>query len=364
MALRCGIVGLPNVGKSTLFNALTRAGADTANYPFTTIEPNHGVVAVHDERLTTVARLEGSKNAIPATVEFVDIAGLVQGASKGEGLGNQFLAQIREVDAIVHVVRCFDDENIAHVSGSVEPRRDIEIIQTELLLKDLETVDRKMGKVDKVVRVGDKSAVHEQDVLHALHEHINAGSRALSFKWLDELDRFEEPIFLLTTKPVLYLANVDEADLPSGGTYAAEVQSLADSEGAEMVAMSADLEMQLLEIDDEDREEYLHEVGLDGPVMDRFIDHVYSLLSLITFFTANEKEARAWPIVEGSTAVQAAGKVHTDFARGFIRAETVHYEDFVAAGSELAAREAGKMRSEGKSYIVKDGDLLLFRFSV
>jgi GTP-binding protein YchF len=364
MALQCGIVGLPNVGKSTLFNALTRAGAETANYPFTTIEPNHGIVPVSDDRLDVVARLEGSGAAVPATVEFVDIAGLVEGASRGEGLGNQFLAQIREVDAIVHVVRCFEDENIAHVRATVDPRRDIEVIQTELLLKDLEMGDRKMSKVDKVVRVGDKSAVHEQDVLHALHDHLDAGNPARSFKGLEELSHFEEPLFLLTSKPVLYLANVSESDLPSGGRFADEVQHMAEDEGAEWIVMSADLEMQLLDLDNEDREEYLHEVGLEGPVMNRFIDHVYSLLKLITFFTANKKEARAWPIREGSTAIDAAAKVHTDFARGFIRAETVHFDDFVEAGSELAAREAGKMRSEGKSYVVKDGDLLLFRFNV
>ncbi len=364
MALRVGIVGLPNVGKSTLFNALSEAGAEAANYPFCTIEPNVGVVPVPDARLTRLAELAGSKQTLPAVIEFVDIAGLVAGASKGEGLGNQFLANIRETDAIAHVVRCFEDPNVVHVEGSVDPLRDIETIETELLLKDLDTVAKRRERVAKSVKTGDKSAKLEADFLQRLEDHLGDGQPARTL----ELSDAEAPIlrdqFLLTAKPVLYAANVGEGDLPDGNAYVEQVRQRAEAEGAGVVVISAEFESQLADLGDDDRAEFLEAAGVEESGLDRLAQAAYALLGLITYFTAGPKEARAWQIRRGTKAPQAAGVIHTDFEKGFIRAETIKFADYDRLGSESAAREAGAMRSEGKEYVVSDGAVMLFRFNV
>lgn len=364
MALACGIVGLPNVGKSTLFNALSGAGAEAANYPFCTISPNRGIVPVPDDRLAEIARLAHSATITPTSVEFVDIAGLVKGASEGEGLGNQFLAQIREVDAIVHVVRCFDNPDVTHVSGNVDPERDIEIIATELLIKDLQTVERRLEKAEKLSKTGDKASREELVFLRALMEHLNEGAAARSFEVAEKWMPAMRALSLLTAKPVLYAANVSEDDLPGGGTRVETIRSHAETEEADVVVFCADLEMQLVELPMEDRRDFLESFGFDRPGLDRLIRQAYHLLDLITFFTAGPKEARAWTVQRGTTAVKAAGQIHTDFERGFIRAETISYDDYLAAGSEAAAREKGVLRSEGREYVVKDGDVILFRFNV
>ena len=364
MALRVGIVGLPNVGKSTLFNALSEAGAEVANYPFCTIEPNVGVVGIPDPRLYRLAAMAGSKQALPATIEFVDIAGLVAGASKGEGLGNKFLAHIREVDAIVHVVRCFEDENVVHVEESIDPIHDIETIDTELLLKDLETVAKRKERVEKQLRIGEKEAKAEATFLDKLEDHLGDGNGAHSVKRTDAEAAMLRKLFLLTSKKILYAANVAEGDMPDGNEHVERIRARADEEDAGVVVISAEFEAQLADLPPEDRTEFLEEAGEEESGLARLVHAAYALLGLITFFTAGPKQARAWTIAHGTKAPQAAGVVHTDFEKGFIRAETIKFADYDRLGSEAAAREAGAMCSEGKEYVVKDGDVMLFRFNV
>ena len=363
MGIKCGIVGLPNVGKSTLFNALTRAQIAAENYPFCTIDPNVGVVGVPDPRLDALAAIAKPERVLPTAIEFVDIAGLVAGASQGEGLGNQFLAHIRETDAISHVVRCFEDDDIIHVAGGVNPIADIDVIDTELGLADLQSVEKAVDRAAKLVKSGDKEAVRRRDLLQRLREHLNNGNPARSMTLTDDERKDLRDLHLITLKPVMYVANVNETGF-TNNPHLDAVRARAANEGAVVVAICAAIEAEIAQLEDAERLDFLKDLGLDEPGLNRVIRGAYQLLGLQTYFTVGPKEVRAWTVKAGSTAPQAAAVIHTDFERGFIRAEVIAYDDYIACKGEAGAKEAGKLRLEGKEYLVREGDLMHFRFNV
>lgn len=363
--MKLGVVGLPNVGKSTLFNAITKAGAECANYPFCTIEPNVGMVSVPDFRLANLAKLYNCTKITPAVIEFVDIAGLVKGASKGDGLGNKFLSHIREVDAICHVVRCFDSTEILHVENSVDPKRDIEIIEYELIMADLETIDKRFEKAEKNVKVGVKGAELELDVLKRIKSQLENGKPVRLLEFNEEEDEIVKSFFLLTSKPVIYVANIGENDLLNPeNKYVKSVKEIANSQNSQVIVLCAKIEEELASLDDEDKEIFSKELGIDESGLDKLVKVSYDTLGLLSYLTAGEKEVRAWTIKKGTKAPQAAGKIHTDFEKGFIKAEIVSYEDLMESGNFTKAKERGKVRIEGKDYIIKDNDVILFRFNV
>lgn len=365
MALKCGIVGLPNVGKSTLFNALTSAKALAANYPFATKDPNVGMITVPDVRLDQLKSIINPQKVIPTTIEIVDIAGLIKGASQGEGLGNQFLANIREVNAIVHVVRCFEDDNVIHVDGSVDPVRDKEIIDTELLLKDLETIEKRLDKLRKNAKSGEKEAVKSVEYCEKIKAHMDSGQPARTFKVEEDQMAFFQDIMLLTAKPILYVCNVDEASVHEGNAHTKTFAERVKDENAQIILISAGIEAEIAELEDpQERKDFIEAMGLSEPGVNKVIRACYDLLNLITYFTAGEKEVRAWTITKGTKAPQAAGVIHSDFEKGFIRAEVIKYLDYVKLGSEQAVKDAGKLGVEGKEYLVVDGDIMHFRFNV